>query len=69
MRRSIVLATVLAASTAIFGACEPKAEAPNKPVTTAPATPAQFAGYEPEHGAFDLAGDDRFTKDDNVARG
>ena len=38
MRRSIVLATVLAASTAIFGACEPKAETPNKSATSTPAT-------------------------------
>lgn len=38
MRRSIVLATVLAASTAIFGACEPNAETPNKPAPSTPAT-------------------------------
>lgn len=40
MRRSIALATVLAASTAIFGACEPKANTvENKPlVTSTPAT-------------------------------
>lgn len=34
MRRSMVLAAVIAASTAVFGACEPKADAPNKPVNT-----------------------------------
>lgn len=47
MRRSIILTTVLAVSTAVLGACEtPKPEVPNKPATpaptatAAPATPA-----------------------------
>ncbi len=49
MRRSIVLSTVLAVSTAVLGACESKTETPNKPsatpapvatTTPAPATPA-----------------------------
>lgn len=45
MRRSIILTTVLAVSTAVLGACDPKPEAP-KPATpaptatAAPATPA-----------------------------
>ena len=46
MRRSIILTTVLAVSTAVLGACDPKPEVPNKPATpaptatAAPATPA-----------------------------
>jgi len=36
MRRSIILTTVLAVSTAVLGACDPKPEIPNKPATPAP---------------------------------
>ena len=36
MRRSIVLAAVIAASTAIFGACDPKAPENKPPVTSTP---------------------------------
>lgn len=36
MRRSVILTTVLAVSTAVLGACDPKAETPKTP----PATPA-----------------------------
>lgn len=34
MRRLFILSTVLAASVAVLGACNPKAETPNKPVAT-----------------------------------
>lgn len=34
MRRSILLSTLLAASVAILGACDPKSDVPNKPVAT-----------------------------------
>lgn len=41
MRRSIILTTVLAVSTAVLGACEtPKPEIPNKPATPAPTATA-----------------------------
>ena len=41
MRRSFILASVLAVSTAVLGACDPKTEVPNKPVATpTPATTA-----------------------------
>ena len=46
MRRSFILTTVLAVSTAVLGACDPKPAVPNKPATpaptaaTVPATPA-----------------------------
>ena len=43
MRRSIILSTVLAASVAVLGACDPKTEAPNKPV----ATPAPVSTASP----------------------
>ena len=43
MRRSIVLSTVLAASVAVLGACEPKVDAP-KPT---PATPVPSATSSP----------------------
>ena len=53
MRRSIALATVLAASTAIFGACEPKANAPeSKPVvnSTPATTPVASPTTAPVNG-------------------
>ena len=34
MRRSLILSTVLAASVAVLGACDPKTEVPNKPAAT-----------------------------------
>jgi len=40
MRRSIVLAAAIAASTAIFGACEPKANAPETTKPQVTSTPA-----------------------------
>ncbi len=43
MRKSIILSTVLAASVAVLGACDPKTEAPNKPV----ATPAPVSTASP----------------------
>ena len=43
MRRSIILSTVLAANVAVLGACDPKTEAPNKPV----ATPAPVSTASP----------------------
>lgn len=43
MRRSIILTSVLAVTTAVFSACETKTETPNKP----PATPAPVATTTP----------------------
>jgi len=43
MRRTIILSTVLAVSTAVLGACDPKPEVPNKPA----ATPAPVATASP----------------------
>jgi hypothetical protein len=34
MRRSILISTLLAATVAILGACDPKSDVPNKPVAT-----------------------------------
>ena len=34
MRRTLILSTVLAVSTAVLGACDPKSNVPNKPVST-----------------------------------
>lgn len=34
MRRSLILASVLAVSTAVLGACDPKTNVPNKPAAT-----------------------------------
>ena len=34
MRRSLILSTVLAVSTAVLGACEPKVNVPEKPAPT-----------------------------------
>ena len=39
MRRSLILANVLAVSTAVLGACDPKPNVPNKPAPVATATP------------------------------
>ena len=51
MRRTIVLSTVLAVSTAVLGACEAKPEAPNKPAPTpapvATASPAPSPSLSP----------------------
>jgi len=41
MRRSLILSTVLAVSTAVLGACDPKPVVPNKPAATP--TPAVTA--------------------------
>jgi hypothetical protein len=40
MRRSFILTSVLAVSTAVLGACDPKSTVPNKPVATPTASPA-----------------------------
>lgn len=40
MRRSLVLMSVLAVSTAVLGACDPKPETPAKPATPAPTATA-----------------------------
>lgn len=40
MRRSLVLMSVLAVSTAALGACDPKPETPAKPATPAPTATA-----------------------------
>lgn len=45
MRRSLMLSTVLAASVAVLGACDPKPEVPNKPAATP--TPATVASPPP----------------------
>ncbi|GEM_PF-1899157 len=36
MRRSLILTTILAASVAVLGACDPKPEVPNKPPVAIP---------------------------------
>ncbi len=36
MRRSLILTTILAASVAVLGACDPKPEVPNKPPVATP---------------------------------
>jgi protein-disulfide isomerase len=41
MRRSILISTLLAATIAVLGACDPKTEVPNKPVASP--TPAATA--------------------------
>ena len=43
MRRTFILSSVLAASVAVLGACDPKTEVPNKPV----ATPAPVSTASP----------------------
>jgi hypothetical protein len=44
MRRSLILSTILAASVAVLGACDPKPEVPNKPPV---ATPSPVATASP----------------------
>ncbi|HEX3100445.1 MAG TPA: hypothetical protein VHQ01_01560 [Pyrinomonadaceae bacterium] len=43
MRRTFILSTVLAVSTAVLGACDPKPDVPNKPAPT----PAPVATASP----------------------
>lgn len=47
MRRLLILSTVLAVSTAMLGACDPKSEMPNKPVASPSASPVK-PGTTPE---------------------
>ena len=51
MRRSLILSTVLAASVAILGACDPKTNtAPNKPTVASP-SPSASASVAPSPSA------------------
>ncbi|MFN0140075.1 MAG: hypothetical protein ACKVQW_08315 [Pyrinomonadaceae bacterium] len=51
MRRSILISTLLAASVAVLGACDPKSDVPNKPTATptpvATASPAASPSASP----------------------
>ena len=47
MRSTIIFTTVLAVSTAVLGACDPKPNVPNTPAPMAPATPVASPSASP----------------------